>query len=495
MPRWVLPPDSLLPSPDLRTPDLGNIGKRLEGALADLGVPSTVVGTVIGPATVLFQLRPADGVRMREFTRLSRADDLRFALAVEHVRILAPIPGQQLVGIEIPSPDRRVVALSEVVGLAHRPLTAALGIGSDLTPVSLDLASAPHMLVAGESGSGKSSLLHTVIGSLLMRVTPRDLRFVMIDLKRTELGRYGGIPHLMYRPVTEGPKAVRTLEKMVSEVERRTRLLERAGVQDVADYTGSPSLPRVLVVVDEFAELMYLDRNHVEPAVTRIAQLGRACGVHLILATQSPYRQVITGLIQANVPARVGLRVTEAVHSRVALDQGGAEDLLGRGDALLRDGSTVGMQRFQSAYVPADTIDQIVTHWRAQTPQAPQEEALVPTPDSASTRIVPARLPSGSREAPPTIIPRRRPRHFLSGLALIVAIIIGILAVIHLGSASGACPSGTDQTTNALSVTCAAPSGRTACVLAEFGRSPRHNRTATEGPWCNAAATFTAQPW
>jgi len=468
---WRLPPESFLPSPVLRDIPVENLSARLEAALERLGAPAKVVRTVAGPTTVAFELRPAANVKMNDFTRLRRADDLAFALSAEGVRIQAPIPGKQLVGIEIPSPARRVVELSELLPVTEAPLTAGIGITPGLSKLALDIAELPHLLVAGATGSGKSSLLHTIICSLLMKSTPDELQLVLVDLKRTELSRYAGVPHLRGKPVDDSDKAMIALQALVREVERREGLLAKLGVQNIDEYNAlaEEPLPRVLCVVDEFAELMLTARKDVETDVVRLGQLGRACGVHLLLATQSPHRQVFSGLIKANIPVRIALRVASGTHSRVALDQGGAEQLLGNGDALLLDGPTP--RRFQAAYVTADVIAQIVEHWKEQKP-----EELAP--------IGPPVTPASVR--PPTPPAPRRSRR--SGLGVLIGLLaLGALYVAFSAAPSpGGCPNGTAYENTSLEEVCSTTSGKVKCDISAYGYSPNRRR-GPDGPWCKNA--------
>ncbi len=368
----TLPSLEILPPPEHAKLPVGELSQTLTRTRRRLGVDATVVQCVAGPSTVSFELEPKDGVQMREFTKLGREKDIAYALGAETVRIQAPIPGKHRVGIEIPSPQRRTVALSEVAYVARPPLVAGLGITPDLEPLTLDLAALPHLIVAGASGSGKSSLLHAILCSLRMRCRPDQLQLGLDDTKRVELTPYRGIPHLL-RPVVVEAEAVSTLESLVDEVDRRYTLHESEGARDIDAYREKGRrLPYVLCVIDEFADLMMQSRKRVEAAVTRLGQLGRACGVHLVLGTQSPHVTVLSGLIKANIPARIALRVSSGVHSRVAIDQGGAETLLGNGDGLLQDGQGVGLQRFQGAFVPAELVERIVAEWKPPEPELEQ---------------------------------------------------------------------------------------------------------------------------
>ncbi len=367
--NWTPPALHQLPPPEQTDAPVRELAGALVGTLRDLEIPGRLVRTVEGPATIAFELTADEGVRMRDFTRLGTRDDLAYALGAPSVRIQAPIPGRSVVGIEIPSPCPRAVALSETAPYAAAPLRACLGITPERTPVTLDLATLPHLAIAGASGSGKSSLIHALVCSLLMNATPDDLALVMVDVKLVELSQYARLPHLVAPVVTDVSDAIRTLEGLVDEVQRRYTLLREHEARDIIAYNRTAPaghLPSVLCVIDELAELMLRSPKRVEAAITRLGQLGRACGVHLVLATQSPHREILTGLVKANVPARIALRVASGVHSRVALDQTGAEQLLGNGDALLQDGRSVRLHRFQSAYVDETVVATIIEHWHAQ---------------------------------------------------------------------------------------------------------------------------------
>lgn len=524
---WRLPSDSILPPPEVRPVPSDDLSARLLAVLGRLGVPATISRTIAGPTTIAWELKPGPDVRMRDFSRDRRVDDIAYALGAETVRIQAPIPGEQLVGIEVPSPSRRVVSLSELLDVTEPPLTAGLGIASDLTPLALNIASLPHLMVAGASGSGKSSLLHTIVCSLLMRTTPEELRLLLVDLKRTELGRYDGIPHLVSPPVDEADRAIGALENLASEIERREALLAKRGVQDLDAYNrvAAEKLPRILCVVDEFAELMLQSSKRVETAVVRIGQLGRACGVHLVLATQSPHQQVFSGLIKANVPARIALRVTSGTHSRVALDQGGAEELLGRGDALLQDGTGVKLRRFQAAFVPAAVIDQVVEHWREQAPRPipPQPpRRFRPTPRPVATtpgRRAPTLAPPARRSPSPAAArPRRRPerrpearpkpRRSLRRRAVPVALlaVIGLCVYLAflLAPNPGGCPGNSVYENTSREEICTLPSGKVVCTIGSFGFSPTRNGNPPgvdyasvapgPSPWCSNARQFNVYP-
>lgn len=402
---WT-PPNIDLPRSGRTDAPNGALADQLKRALREIGVKATISRVIDGPRTVTFELQPEPGVAMRDFTRLRRLDDLAYALEAETVDIQAPIPGRKVVGLTIPNPAPRTVELGDIAP-ARPPLAFGVGIGPDNRPVSLDMANLPHLAVAGASGSGKSSLLHTILCNLLLRETPDDLRLLLIDLKRVELGQYRGLPHLLEPTITNSARAVEALEELGDEVERRYGILEEAGALNLASYNHATgyTLPRILCVVDELGDLMLQAHKRVEAAIMRLGQLGRACGVHVIVATQSPHAQILSGLIKANMPGRVALRVASGVHSRVAIDQTGAEKLLGQGDALLQDGRSPVLQRFQSAHVPESVIAGIVGHWQVET-------TLSEAQSGNGVPEVPARLaePVSAPEAQPRTPMRTVPR-------------------------------------------------------------------------------------
>ena len=366
---WTLP-DVELPAAQPVSFDVKDLSARLTRSLSDLGAPSRVHRVHVGPSTIKFELVPGEDVRMRDYARLGRPADLKFALGTEVIRIEAPIPGERLVGLEIASPQRRRVMLSEVVDHVDAPVGAALGLEPDGTVCTLDIASLPHLLVAGASGSGKSTLLHAMLSGLLMRSTPDELALVLVDCKRIELNRYSGLPHLLGEPIYETRAAVDALDWLVGEVDARYKVFAKYGCESLEDYNrvGPETIPRVLCVVDELGDLVMRSKDRVEAAVVRLGQLGRACGVHLMLATQTPHATIVSGTIKANLLGRICLRVVSGTHSRVAIDQSGAQELLGHGDALLQDGQSIALRRFQSAYVERSTTDEIVAAWKAQGP-------------------------------------------------------------------------------------------------------------------------------
>jgi S-DNA-T family DNA segregation ATPase FtsK/SpoIIIE len=330
------------------------LSQRLVKTLSDYGVKGDVVAIRPGPVVTMYEFAPAAGTRVSKIANL--ADDLAMALEAIRVRIVAPIPGKAAVGIEVPNKARETVYLKEIIAddvfqKAKSKLTLALGKDIEGRPVAVDLGKMPHLLVAGTTGAGKSVSVNAMIMSLLYNATPEDVRMIMVDPKMLELSMYEGIPHLLLPVVTDPKKANLALRWAVEEMERRYELLAEAGVRDIASYNrkmertvieGDPApppkkLPYIVVVIDEFADLMMCAPKDVETSVARIAQKARAAGIHLILATQRPSVDVITGLIKANFPSRIAFQVTAKVDSRTILDQSGAEALLGQGDMLFSD--------------------------------------------------------------------------------------------------------------------------------------------------------------
>jgi S-DNA-T family DNA segregation ATPase FtsK/SpoIIIE len=367
---WTPPDVGLLKSisPEVDTPALGAL---VEKTFRDLGVQCAAQRVVVGPTTTRVELTTDPGVPLRDFTKLERASDLAYWLGAESVRIEAPIPGRSAVGVELSNAERRQVSLGDVCRHVRAPLTCALGLDGDNYVVTLDIARAPHLLIAGVTGGGKSVLLRTLLCGLLMRAGPDQLGIVLCDPKGTELAVFEGLPHLYGAPAVEVDSCISSLWWAVAEMDARYRLLHRYKARDLDEYNESTPegyVPRALVVVDELGDLMMRSRKEVESAIVRIGQKGRAAGVHMVLATQSPKREVVTGLIRANLPARIGLRTSTAIDSRIVLERSGCEALLGEGDALLDSGKSSALTRFQSAYTPTETIKEIVEAWKIQAP-------------------------------------------------------------------------------------------------------------------------------
>jgi DNA segregation ATPase FtsK/SpoIIIE, S-DNA-T family len=409
---WRLPSLSLLKRGATREVDQRLVdaeGRALESALAAHGVDTRLVGTTVGPTVTRFELALGPGVKVARVTNLHR--DIAYAMASPDVRILAPIPGRSAIGVEVPNKVRQLVLLGDILASpeaqrAGSPVEVAMGRDIAGRPVMVNLAEMPHVLIAGATGAGKSSCINSLITSVLMRATPDQVRMILIDPKRVELGQYNGLPHLLTSVVVNPKRAANALSWAVHEMERRYDLLAEVGSRDIAAYNaaydrgeltqpplrsgtqpplrsgtqpapaGSPPtdgdeagptrLPYVLVVVDELNDLMMVAARDVEESICRIAQMARAVGIHLVIATQRPSVDVITGVIKANIPSRLAFAVSSQADSRVILDQQGAERLVGQGDMLLAIASSNVPRRVQGAWVGEDEVRKVVAHWRRQ---------------------------------------------------------------------------------------------------------------------------------
>jgi S-DNA-T family DNA segregation ATPase FtsK/SpoIIIE len=416
-PAWRLPPMALLRRSKHAEVDRRQIevlGQTLETALAAHGVETRLVAATVGPSVTRYELELGPGVKVQKVTALQR--DIAYALAAADVRILAPIPGKSAIGVEVPNRQRQTVTLGDILGspeatAARHPLEVAAGRDIAGRPVLINLGEMPHLLIAGATGSGKSSCINSMLTSILMRATPDQVRLILIDPKRVELGHYTGLPHLLTAPVTNPKKAANALHWAVQEMERRYDLLAEVGMRDITGYNaafdrgelsdgpdGAPPglggtarefsdegsgaateppdaepivsrytrLPFIVVVVDELNDLMMVAARDVEESICRIAQMARAVGIHLVLATQRPSVDVITGLIKANIPSRLAFAVSSLADSRVVLDQPGAERLIGKGDMLLLTASSSQARRIQGPWADEEDIRKIVGHWRRQ---------------------------------------------------------------------------------------------------------------------------------
>ncbi|MDP9409691.1 MAG: DNA translocase FtsK [Actinomycetota bacterium] len=344
--------------------DAEGTSQRLTRALADLGVEATVVRAVVGPRVTRYELRLGSGVKVGKVRNLQQ--DIAYALAATEVRILAPIPGKSAVGVEVPNTRPAKVTLGDV--FQEYPdandWTLPVGLGKDISgrAVFFDLAEMPHLLVAGTTGSGKSVMLNGLLTSLLLTTDPRRVKMVLIDPKRVELTQFGRVPHLITPVVTDVKKAANALQWAVAEMERRYEVLERLGVRSLEGYNdrAETPMPYVVVVIDELADLMMQAGAKVEDAIIRLAQKARAVGIHLVVATQRPSVDVITGMIKANVPSRIAFAVSSQVDSRVILDIPGAEALLGMGDMLYKPVSAARPSRVQGAFISEPEVERVV---------------------------------------------------------------------------------------------------------------------------------------
>lgn len=363
--EYTPPPFSLLdPGTDIPDHDAGETSRRLTQALADLGVEATVVRAVVGPRVTRYEMRLGSGVKVGKIANLQQ--DIAYALAATEVRILAPIPGKSAVGVEVPNLRPAKVTLGDVCEEYpdHNDWALPVAMGKDIAgrAVFMNLAEMPHLLVAGTTGSGKSVMLNGMLTSLLMTTDPRRVKMVLIDPKRVEMAPFARIPHLITPVVTDVKKAANALAWAVAEMERRYEVLEKYGVRSLDGYNAKADteMPYIVIVIDELADLMMTSGAKVEDAVIRIAQKARAVGIHLVVATQRPSVDVITGMIKANVPSRIAFAVSSQVDSRVILDTPGAEALLGMGDMLYKPVSASRPSRVQGAFISEDEVERVV---------------------------------------------------------------------------------------------------------------------------------------
>ena len=378
---YVFPSLSLLHAPVIRHEDdeawLEEQTERLNETFKNFNVGATVVHVTKGPTVTRFEVQPELGVKVNKITNL--ADDIKLNLAAIDIRIEAPIPGKNTIGIEVPNRSSRPVFIREVLqSEAFRqsasPLTVALGLDISGRPVVTDLKKMPHGLIAGATGSGKSVCMNAMLVSLLYKATPREVKLLLIDPKMVELAPYNHIPHLVSPVITDAKAATAALKWAVSEMERRYELFAHTGVRDIGRYNElvrkaqkpEQHLPYLVIVIDELADLMMVAPADVEEAICRIAQKARACGIHLLVATQRPSVDVITGLIKANIPTRIAFSVSSQIDSRTIIDINGAEKLLGRGDMLFLENGTSKPIRLQGNFVSDEEIERVVAHVRQQ---------------------------------------------------------------------------------------------------------------------------------
>ena len=402
--KWKLPKIEMLaatPSREIDKAEVAERGQLLQATLARFDVPTLLLEPVVGPTVTRFVLELDEGVRVSKLESLRK--DIALAMASPDVRILSPIPGRRAIGVEVPNLDRQIVRLGDVLrsreaASADHPLEVAIGRDINGHAIMMNLATTPHLLIAGATGAGKSSCLNSLITSVLMRSTPEDVRMILVDPKRVEMGQYDRVPHLLTAPVTDPRKAANALSWAVREMERRYDLLHETSFRDIAGYNaavdadtleppagardadGEPlryqRLPFVLVVVDELADLMMVAARDVEESIARIAQMARAVGIHLVIATQRPSVNIITGVIKANIPARLAFAVSSLTDSRVILDQPGAERLVGQGDMLYLGPSSSTPHRIQGCWVTEDEVRSVVSHWVDQAPDSDDDPSV-----------------------------------------------------------------------------------------------------------------------
>ena len=385
---WQLPDPAMLTrsSEDASRPDTAGqekVAAQLLEALGHFNIEARVVGMVAGPHITRYELRLAPGIKVGKVAQLK--DDLAYALAAADIRILAPIPGKQAVGIEVPNARRRIVHLGDVYQAPPpdwSPLTVWLGKDVAGRAIGADLAKMPHLLVAGTTGAGKSGAVNAMLSSILLRATPHEVRMVLVDPKQVELTHYDSIPHLLTPVITSPRQAATALQNLVREMEQRYTYMALARTRTLVDLNvvragrDEPPLPYILCVIDELADLMMVAPADVEDSIIRIAQKARAVGIHLVLATQSPRVDVITGMIKANVPSRIAFAVSSQTDSRVILDQNGAESLLGMGDMLFSPVGSSRLQRIQGAFIDEAQIEALTGAWRDQGEPELREDLL-----------------------------------------------------------------------------------------------------------------------
>lgn len=386
--RHSLPPLSVLGEIDVEAIDTGDFEKKIPDVLRSFNVPSRIAAAHSGPTVTMYEVQVAEGSAVKRVAAL--ADDLQYALAVKSIRVQAPIPGKQAIGIEVPNAKPRTVGLSELCAThaftaSETRLLIALGLDLAGRPVYADLSAMPHLLIAGATNAGKSIGVAAILTSLLLRNTPDELRLVLIDPKKVELSLFEEIPHLMCPVVTDMKEVPGILRALVREMEHRYDLLQKARVRNLSDFNAkavddSDRLPSIVVVIDELADLMLQAKAECEDSIIGLAQKARAVGIHLIIATQRPSVDVITGVLKANVPSRIAFAVATQIDSRVILDSNGAEKLLGRGDLLfspITDGGRT--TRLQGPFVSVDDVDAVCQHWRSQ--EGPRYDIVTAEPD------------------------------------------------------------------------------------------------------------------
>lgn len=398
---WNYPTLDILSEGETKKADRGDIkdnASTIEQTLESFGITARVVEVNLGPAVTQYALEVALGTKLSKITALERDLALTLAAPTGTIRIEAPIPGRSLVGIEVPNHTPEFVPLkkmmqAEVMKKHTSKLAVALGLDVSGKPIVADLARMPHVLIAGQTGSGKSVCINTFLCSILFRASPSEVKFILVDPKRVELTSYNGIPHLLSPVIIEPEKVVSALRWIQSEMDRRYKLFAQAGVRNIEGYnemSGFQALPYIVLIIDELADIMLFSPVEVEDAITRIAQMSRAVGIHMVLSTQRPSVDVITGLIKANIPCRIAFAVASQVDSRVILDMQGAEKLLGRGDMLYLPPDAAKPLRIQGAYVEDKDINNLVSFLKNQgvAPQYTEEVVTMPKPGATTIKGV-----------------------------------------------------------------------------------------------------------
>ena len=361
----------------------------LQKTLSDFRVQAKIINACHGPAVTRYELEPAPGVKVSKITNL--AEDLALSLAAAAIRI-EPIPGKAAIGIEVPNKELEGVQLREVLenkqfSKAKSKLTVGLGIDIGGKPIFADLAKMPHLLVAGATGSGKSVCINTLITSILFKATPEEVKFILVDPKMVELSNYNGIPHLMVPVVTEAKKAASVLNWAVQEMEKRYAKFADCGVRNMETYNAKfedDKMPAVVIIIDELADLMMVAPHDVEDAICRLAQKARAAGIHMVLATQRPSVDVITGIIKANIPSRISFAVSSQIDSRTILDRSGAEKLLGKGDMLFFPVGTSKPTRVQGAFISDEEVEGLLEFIRSQGQEMEENEEIISFTENAA---------------------------------------------------------------------------------------------------------------
>ena len=382
---WKLPPLTLFEEMTTRA-DSGNVranADTIQKTLANFGLEVSMSDVNVGPTVTQYTLKPDDGVKLEKITALDK--NLAMSLAMHPIRIEAPIPGKSLVGIEVPNKTAQTVRMrnilaSETFKNRKSKLSVVLGLDTAGHPQIADIGKMPHLLIAGATGSGKSVCINTILLSLLYQNSPQELKIILVDPKRVELSLYNNIPHLLTPVIVEPDKTVSALKWSVAEMERRYHVLQQAGKRNITEYNdakGNEAMPFIVIVIDELADLMAVSANEVEALICRIAQMARAVGMHLVVATQRPSVDVITGLIKANIPTRIAFSVASNTDSRTILDQGGAEKLLGNGDMLFMSAELSKPRRIQGAYVSEPEVSQITEFVKTQGEPDYNEEILI----------------------------------------------------------------------------------------------------------------------